>query len=161
MPKATETSWTADGALPGDVANLKLSGGKIVGDQFTRQADEFLEILSDPDHPDFENLLQSSQEIPLSTEGPVDDKQAAKLRQLISGGEPPVRRLAVRALARTRNLDHVPTLIYGLTDPDWTVVREARDGLRFVSRKFAGFGIPDKKTTTGDSLRSDAGRNGI
>ena len=35
----------------------------------------------------------------------------------------------------------MPLLIYALTDPDWRVVKEARDGLRFFSRKFRGFGL--------------------
>ena len=41
-------------------------------------------------------------------------------------------------------MDIVPTLIFALTDPDTVVRKEARDGLRFVSRKFEGFGLPDK-----------------
>ena len=44
---------------------------------------------------------------------------------------------------RCARLDYVPTLIYALTDPDRRVVREARDGLRFVSRRFKGFGLDD------------------
>ena len=63
--------------------------------------------------------------------------------QLVRGGEPAVRLLAVRALGRTGNLDYVPTLIYALTDPDRDVVLEARDALEFVSRRFDGFGPPD------------------
>jgi len=64
----------------------------------------------------------------------------------VRGGEPEVRLLAVRALGRTGNLDYVPTLIYALTDPERRVVVEARNGLRFISRRFEGFGPPDDFT---------------
>jgi hypothetical protein len=40
----------------------------------------------------------------------------------------------------------VPALIYALSDPDQPVRRYARDGLRFISRKFDGFGMPDEPT---------------
>ncbi len=51
--------------------------------------------------------------------------------------------VGVEALARTRSLDNVPTLIYALSDPDPRVAVAARDGLRFTSRKFDGFGLSD------------------
>ena len=76
----------------------------------------------------------------------VDEKSARRLQQLVRGGEPEVRLLAVRALGRTGNLDYVPSLLYALTDPDRRVVLEARDGLRFISRNFDGFGPPDDFT---------------
>ena len=40
----------------------------------------------------------------------------------------------------------MPTLLYALTDPDPEIVREARDALRRISRRFQGFGMPDKPT---------------
>ena len=76
----------------------------------------------------------------------VDEKSGRRLQQLVRGGEPEVRLLAVRALGRSGNLDYVPTLIYALTDPEPRIVLEARDGLRFISRRFAGFGPPDEFT---------------
>ena len=131
--------------LPGDVANLRIEGNRIVKDPITLQVDQMLSILKNPDHPDFDKIKKHGHNLPLLQGDELDENQIAKLRQLIRGGEPEVRRLAVRALARTQDLDHVPVLIYGLTDPDWPVVRESRDGLRFVSRKFRGYGIPDRK----------------
>jgi len=46
-------------------------------------------------------------------------------------------------LGQSDELKVVPTLIYALTDPDPMVPRYARDGLRFISRKFEGFGLSD------------------
>ena len=60
---------------------------------------------------------------------------------------------AVRSLARTRNLDHVPTLIFALEDPDAEVFREAVAGLRFVSRRFTTQHVPTNPT---DAQRQDA-----
>ncbi|MEX0612750.1 MAG: HEAT repeat domain-containing protein, partial [Pirellulales bacterium] len=76
----------------------------------------------------------------------VDSQSARRLQQLVRGGEPEVRLLAVRALGRSGNFDYVPSLLYALTDPDPRIVLEARDGLRFISRKFDGFGPPDDFT---------------
>jgi HEAT repeat protein len=76
----------------------------------------------------------------------VDEKSARRLQQLVRGGEPEVRLLAVRALGRSGNLDYVPTLLYALTDPDRRVVLEARNGLKFISRSFEGYGPPDDFT---------------
>jgi HEAT repeat protein len=76
----------------------------------------------------------------------VDQQSARRLQQLVRGGEPEVRILAVRALGRSGELDYIPTLLYALTDPDRQVVIEARDGLCFISRNFEGFGPPDEFT---------------
>src|SRR5690606_19259811 len=73
----------------------------------------------------------------------VDEKEVRRLRQLVRSGDPIPRLLAVRALGRTSNLDNVPTLIYAMTLEDRRTVLEARDALRFVSRRFEGFGLSD------------------
>ena len=52
----------------------------------------------------------------------------------------------MRALAQARDLENVPILIYALGDPDWRVAKEAQDGLRRVSRRLDGFGLPDGPT---------------
>ena len=53
--------------------------------------------------------------------------------------------MAIRMLSQRRDLDHVPLLLYALTDPDWRVVVEANGGLQLISRKFAGFGLPPRQ----------------
>jgi hypothetical protein len=63
---------------------------------------------------------------------------------VVSGGAYESRLVAVKALARVRELDNVPLLIYALTDPDMRIVREADKGLRFISRKFDGVGLPEE-----------------
>ena len=63
---------------------------------------------------------------------------------LIEGVPGLAKTLSVTTLAKTRELDYVTVLIFALTDPDPRVVWKARDGLRFTSRKFTGFGLPDQ-----------------
>jgi hypothetical protein len=69
--------------------------------------------------------------------------QLVRLRKLVSNDDYRARRVAVKMLATARELDNVPVLIYALTDEDSEVPIYARDGLRFISRKFKGFGMPD------------------
>ena len=52
----------------------------------------------------------------------------------------------MRALAQARDLENVPILINALGDPDWRVAKEAQDGLRRVSRRLDGFGLPAAPT---------------
>jgi len=54
------------------------------------------------------------------------------------------RKLAVETISTVRDLDSVPALIFALSDPDPRIARAARDGLRFMSRKVNGFGMPSK-----------------
>jgi HEAT repeat protein len=80
---------------------------------------------------------------PTALVGQINDSNGRRFEQIARGGPPTARVLAVRALGRSGDLDYSPTLIYALTDPDKRVVREARDGLRFISRKFEGYGLAD------------------
>jgi HEAT repeat protein len=109
-----------------------------------------LSMVDDEDQSTLDDLARDPASLVVDK---VDAAGARRLQQLVRGGEPPVRRLAVRALGRTGNLDYVPTLIFALTDPDRDVVLEARDSLQFVSRRFDGFGPPDEYT---DEERYDA-----
>jgi hypothetical protein len=68
--------------------------------------------------------------------------ERARLRALVSSGAYEARLATVRLLGRVRDLDNAPLLIYALTDPDVRVVMEADRGLRFLSRKFEGVGLP-------------------
>lgn len=67
--------------------------------------------------------------------------QQQQMRRLARAESFEARMVAVKTLAKICNLDNVPILIYALSDPDPRVQLAARDGLRFVSRKFDGFGL--------------------
>lgn len=129
--------------LPTNVARARMSGGQIVVEQVKTQVDDLLAMLENPDQSQVDALARDPRYLVVEN---VDEKSARRLRQLVRGGEPEVRLLAVRALGRTGDLDYAPSLIYALTDPDRRIVLEARDGLRFISRRFEGFGLPDEYT---------------
>ena len=106
---------------------------------------DLIQILEDPDHPDHAQYLSDPRSLDIVL-GKAGDQDVVRLQQLIRGGEPGVRRTAVRMLARRRSLDDVPALLFAMTDPDRPVVLAAREGLRFVSRRFDGYGLPDDYT---------------
>lgn len=136
--------------IPSNVARAKMRGNEIIVDQLQTKVDEMLSMVDDEDQSQLDDLARDPSSLVVDK---IDAANARRLQQLVRGGEPPVRRLAVRALGRTGNLDYVPTLIYALTDPDRPVVLEARDALEFVSRRFDGFGPPDDFT---DEQRYDS-----
>lgn len=66
-----------------------------------------------------------------------------KLRTLAKNEDPGVRQAAITALAKTMDYSAVPVLIESLRDEDVSVYRASRDGLRWISRKIGGVGLPD------------------
>ena len=135
---------TGGRGLPKDIANARVQRGRIVSEPLGGKAEDILSILEDPDNPKFEALIDNPGAITLSEESTSKANQIERFRRLIRGGDPAARRLAVRALTGRRDLDNVPILVYALSDPDNQVAVAARDALRFVSRKFDGFGMPDQ-----------------
>jgi hypothetical protein len=136
--------------LPRDLSKVRLRGGKLVVQQNATELDQLLEMMEDGKTADFDGLIDNPAALEV---GDVTPEVARRLQQVVRSGAPQTRLLAVRALAKARSLDYAPTLIFALTDPDRAVVREARDGLRFVSRNFEGFGPPDNFD---DSQRNQA-----
>ena len=68
-----------------------------------------------------------------------------RLERLVRGSSSwQARRVAARVLGKSDDMRVVPSLIFALSDGDTKVRRYARDGLRFISRKFEGYGMPDK-----------------
>jgi hypothetical protein len=126
--------------IPSNITGATLRGNQIVANQVQTKVGEMLAMVDDADQSRLDELARDPSSLVVDE---IDAASARRLEQLVRGGEPAVRLLAVRALGRTGNLDYVPTLIYALTDPDRDVVLEARDALEFVSRRFDGFGPPD------------------
>jgi HEAT repeats/Squalene-hopene cyclase C-terminal domain/Prenyltransferase and squalene oxidase repeat len=135
-----EGSLVAGRGIPVNVAKARMRGNQIIAEQVQTKIDDLLSLVDDADEARLDDLARDPASLVVEE---VDEKSARRLQQLARGGEPQVRLLAVHVLGRAGNLDYVPTLIYALTDPDRRVVIEARDGLRFISRRFDGFGPPD------------------
>ncbi|NOY42423.1 MAG: hypothetical protein GXP26_11380 [Planctomycetes bacterium] len=136
--------------LQADLSRMKIDRGRLVAKPKTTQISNLLGMLNDSSSEDLEQLLSNPNALRLDHAGPEDSR---RLQQIVKSGVPEARILSVRVLAQQRNLDHVPILLYAMTDPDKRVVREARDGLRFISRRFGGFGLSDNFS---DSERYDA-----
>lgn len=126
--------------LPTDLSKVKIRGGKLVVQSQPTEVDQLLDMLDDSKSGGLDSLLDDPAALRVTNVGP---EQARRLQQIVRSGPPEGRLMAVRALSRLRSIDYAPTLIFALSDPDKRVVREARDGLRFVSRNFEGFGPPD------------------
>lgn len=68
-----------------------------------------------------------------------------KLRLMCRDERPEARRLALWALARSRDYRVIPVLVYGLADPDDDVYADARECLRYISRRMDAFGLPPER----------------
>jgi len=136
--------------LSADLSKMKIQRGRLITEKSSTDVDALLVMLENSGNEGFESLLNDPDSLRVSDAGP---EEARRLQQIVKSGVPGARLLSVRALAQLRDLDYVPTLLYAMTDPDKRVVRQARDGLRFVSRRFGGFGLPDNFT---DTQRYDA-----
>lgn len=136
--------------LPKETGRAEVRMGSVVAKPLLGPAEELLAVLEDKEDADYERALELLAELPPQELETLMGGQAAKLRRLAGGEAPQARVAALRALAKTRNLDNVPTLIYALGDANLDVVREARDALRRMSRKPSGFGLPERPTSEAD-----------
>ncbi len=128
--------------IPRDISNARVRRGQLITEPPQGSPDELLSILEDPENPDFDALVDNPQSVMLSADAGEQSGQLQRLHRLVRTGNTVARRTAVKALSKQRRLDNVPVLIAALGDEDDEVVNNARDALRFISRKFDGFGLP-------------------
>jgi len=153
---AQKTDFQGGRGLPQDTTAARFQGSKVLGSPIGGDIDSLLGLLEDVDNPKFDNMVALPPELVLSKDQKQRNSQVAKLEKVIRSGSYEARRIAVQNLARAQGMDSVPILIFALSDPDETVMKAARDALRFVSRKINGFGLPDKAT---DPERARAQQN--
>ncbi len=132
--------------LPEDLSKIRLQDGKVVGVQPAGDLDTLMELVNSGKAVDVRKLVTQIDQLQVRSERAVDRSRVERLKKIVSSGNYLARLAAVRSLANTRDLDHAPVLIYALSDPDWRVAREARDGLRLLTGRFATFGMPDRPT---------------
>ena len=128
-----------------DAANLRIKDGKIVPPPLSGSVEDLLSILDNPSDPKMAQIGDNPDVLAALVIKEKDPKKKKsglqQLKELVSTGDYKARKIAVRTLARAGSLENATTLIYALSDPDPRVMLEARDGLRFLSRKFQGFGL--------------------
>ena len=136
--------------LPKETAGARVRDGAVVAKPLLGPAEQLLAVLENSEGsaemPDFDQAIDFLSELPPQKAAELVGQHAEQLRQLVDNYSVEARLVAVRALAKTRDLDNVPTLIYALTDPNLEVVRSARDALRRISRRPSGFALPDEPT---------------
>jgi hypothetical protein len=131
--------------LPKDLTNARLQDGKVVTPQMVRDVDDLLELIKDAEDKDFDALALPGG-LSLHNDLTKRTSQLERLRSLVTNADFNARLAAVKTLARSHELDNVPALIYALSDSDPRIVREANNGLRFISRKFRGPELSDTPT---------------
>ena len=141
---AANTGTLAGGqGLPKDTTDIKVTGAKISGRPVAAEVGKMLDLLED-DAGDLEGK-SIPDDLELADDPQQRRAQLDRLERLLRGSQSwQARRVAARLLGKSEQMRVVPTLIYALSDPDTSVRRYARDGLRFISRKFEGFGLSDQ-----------------
>ena len=131
--------------LPKDTSGVKLHDGVLVGKSMAGSIDEVLRILEDPEHEDYHDAVSFPPKLnwrAANAEQRADYVQ--RLRLVAVQGAPEAQVRAIEMLSATGDLQSAPTFITLLADEDLSVTLAARDGLRRISRKFGGFGMPDR-----------------
>ncbi len=129
--------------LPKDTDVVHVKDGRVVSMLKVESIQKMLSQAVDDDDAKYGDAIRAMAELPPSQVKALLSKQEARLQKLAGGASADQRLAAVAALAKGGRLEDAPTLIYALTDPEPDIVRTARDGLRRISRKFDGFGLPD------------------
>ncbi|HBV63949.1 MAG TPA: hypothetical protein DEF45_13105 [Rhodopirellula sp.] len=132
--------------LPKDTTDIRVDGTQIKGRPVAAQVTDMLDILEKDGAGDTEGK-SIPDDLELDTDPAVRASQLDRLERLVRGSQSwQARRVAARLLGKTDELRVVPSLIYALSDPDTSVRRYARDGLRFISRRFDGFDLSNDPT---------------
>ncbi|MDA8696932.1 hypothetical protein N9M41_00550 [Rhodopirellula sp.] len=130
--------------LPSDTTDIRVDGTQIKGRPVAAQVTDMLDVL-EKDGPGDTEGKSLPDDLQLSKDPKSRAAQLDRLERLVRGSKSwQARRVAAQLLARSDDLRVVPSLIYALSDPDGPVKLYARDGLRFLSRKFDGFGMSDE-----------------
>lgn len=137
--------------LPPDLSKIALdASGNVVDAKATPPLEVLLAEMEKGDLDDLK--AQIPERLPIPTDPQQRLSTLARLRRLAMSGPYESRLMAAKTLGHHRDLDNVPILIFALSDPDYRIVKAARDGLRFISRKVDGFGL---KVDDGLPVRPD------
>ncbi|MCC9654237.1 hypothetical protein [Rhodopirellula halodulae] len=144
---AASTGSLAGGqGLPKDTTKIRREGAQIKGEPVGQSVVDLLSALEDDGNSALEGK-SLPEDMQLATDPKERRAQLDRLERLVRGSQSyQARRVAARLLGKSDEMRVVPALIFALSDPDTSVQRYARDGLRFISRKFEGFGMPNKPT---------------
>ncbi|WP_259636168.1 hypothetical protein [Stieleria sedimenti] len=129
-----------------DVSGARMQNGQAVSPVPAQSVSNMLELLEsdNADELDGKAMIDNAK---LPTDPVERTAQLERLSRLLRGSRSwQARRVSAKVLGASDELRVAPALIFALSDPDQIVRAYARDGLRFISRKFEGFGMPDEPT---------------
>ncbi len=133
--------------LPKDVKTIQSENGKVVDRKIVVSTDQILDLVNKGESEDVTRLAEKREALELSSNKSDRDRQIEKLRKFVGAGDYNARLVAVMTLGKNRDLDNVPRLLYALTDKEPQIVLQADRGLRFISRKVSGVGLPEADPT--------------
>ena len=132
--------------LPKDTTDIRVDGTQIKGRPIAAQVTDMLDLLEKDGAGETEGK-SIPDDLELDKDPVARAAQLDRLERLVRGSKSwQARRVAAKLLGKSDELRVVPAMIFALSDPDTSVRRYARDGLRFISRKFDGFGMPNDPT---------------
>jgi hypothetical protein len=130
------SGWMVGGkGLPKDTDSVRVRQGNVVATPTLAAADQLLAAVDNPEEAGLAEKMESLAALSVDETQALLSKHAQKLRRLADGTSAEARRAAVSVLARGNDLDNVPTLIFAMEDSDPSVVREAWEALRRISRQ--------------------------
>lgn len=139
-----ESSLGGGRSLPKNTTNIQVDGTQITGQAIATRVTDMLSILEEDGSDDVEGK-SIPDNLELATSPVARKAQLDRLERLVRGSRSyQARRVAAKLLGKSDELRVAPALIYALSDPDRSTRDYARDGLRFISRKFDGYGLPPR-----------------
>lgn len=139
--------------LPDDLEAVQLDQGEVRVRKLKGPVDELLAELENAQSRQVESAQEALVDTIINEDPEALVGQSERLLKLATDRRAEVRRTAFWALGRTNNLRVVPVLIKGLNDPEPSCVVEARNALKFISKKMDQNEPPDEPS---DEQRASA-----
>jgi hypothetical protein len=133
--------------LPKDIRSIQVENGKVVDKKIVISTEQIMELVNKGENDEVARMAEQREALALSSNKTDRNRELEKLRNHVRAGDANVRMIVVRTLSKDRNLDNVPALIFALSDPAPAVATQADRGLRFISRKVNGVGLPAAEPT--------------
>jgi len=128
--------------LPDDLSKLQ-TGAQVKPRKVKGAVDQLLGELEKLDGSELEAFQEAIVDTILTEDPEALVGQKARLQQLSRDRKVEIRRTAVWALGRTNDLSVVPDLLARLEDVELSVIVEARNALRFMTRKTDFLELPE------------------
>lgn len=128
--------------LPKDLANIQSSEGKLIDNTKMDNIEDMINRLETSGLADAPNL-QVAPNLKLDKDPKKRRGQLDRLARLMQAQDAKARVTAAKLLGRGDDLDYVPVLLYGLTDPDGPTARASEDSLRILSRRLKTRFLPE------------------